>query len=87
MKKIINNPNDVVTEMLQGLAKANPNVVYAGEGVEVISRKEKKSGKVLSIGFQPRFDLREMGGTFLAQKVQHHRGALPNLLANRAFAV
>ena len=33
MKKIINNPNDVVTEMLQGLAKANPNVVYAGEGV------------------------------------------------------
>ncbi len=46
MKKIINNPNDVVTEMLQGLAKANPNVVYAGEGVEVISRKEKKSGKV-----------------------------------------
>ena len=46
MKKIINNPIDVVTEMLQGLAKANPNVVYAGEGVEVISRKEKKSGKV-----------------------------------------
>ncbi len=46
MKKIINNPNDVVTEMLQGLAKANPNVVYAGEGVEVISRKEKKAGKV-----------------------------------------
>ena len=46
MKKIINNPNDVVTEMLQGLAKANPNVVYAGEGVEVISRKKKKSGKV-----------------------------------------
>ena len=46
MKKIINNPNDVVTDMLQGLAKANPNVVYAGEGVEVISRKEKKAGKV-----------------------------------------
>lgn len=46
MKKLINNPNDVVSEMLQGLAKANPNVVYAGEGVEVISRKEKKSGKV-----------------------------------------
>ena len=46
MKKIINDPNQVVTEMLQGLAKANPDVVYAGEGVEVISRKEKKNGKV-----------------------------------------
>lgn len=46
MKKIINNPNDVVSEMLQGLAKANPNVTYLGEGVEVIARKEKKDGKV-----------------------------------------
>ena len=46
MKKIINDPNLVVTEMLEGLAKANPNVVYAGEGVEVISRKEKKDKKV-----------------------------------------
>lgn len=46
MKKIINDPNLVVTEMLEGLAKSNPNVVYAGEGVEVISRKEKKEGKV-----------------------------------------
>lgn len=46
MKKIINDPNQVVTEMLEGLAKANPDVVYAGEGVEVISRKEKKNGKV-----------------------------------------
>ena len=33
MKKIINDPNHVVSEMLAGLAKANPNVVYAGEGV------------------------------------------------------
>lgn len=46
MKKIINNPNDVVTEMLQGLAKANPNVVYTGEETQVIHRKEKKAGKV-----------------------------------------
>ena len=46
MKKIINNPNDVVSEMLKGLAKANPNVEYLGEGVEVIARREKKSGKV-----------------------------------------
>lgn len=46
MKKIINDPNHVVSEMLAGLAKANPNVVYAGEGVEVIARKEKTPGKV-----------------------------------------
>lgn len=46
MKKIINNPSNVVSEMLLGLAKANPDVVYLGEGVEVIARKEKKQGKV-----------------------------------------
>ena len=46
MKKIINNPNNVVSEMLQGLARANPAVVYLGEGVEVIARREKKQGKV-----------------------------------------
>lgn len=46
MKKIINDSNHVVSEMLAGLAKANPNVVYAGEGVEVIARKEKTAGKV-----------------------------------------
>ena len=29
MKKIINDPNAVVSEMLLGLAKANPEVVYS----------------------------------------------------------
>lgn len=46
MKKIINDPSGVVSDMLKGLAKANPQVVYAGEGVEVISRREKAPGKV-----------------------------------------
>ncbi|MGJ4850475.1 dihydroxyacetone kinase subunit DhaK [Bacillota bacterium Meth-B3] len=46
MKKIINHPNQVVSDMLQGLAKANPAVSYLGEGVEVIARKEKTPGKV-----------------------------------------
>ncbi len=46
MKKIINNPSNVVSEMLAGLARANPAVVYLGEGVEVIARREKKRGKV-----------------------------------------
>ncbi|MEG0912529.1 MAG: dihydroxyacetone kinase subunit DhaK [Oscillospiraceae bacterium] len=46
MKKLINNPSDVVTEMLTGLAKSNPNLVYSNDGLEVISRKEKKVNKV-----------------------------------------
>ena len=46
MKKLINNPNEVVTEMLQGLAKSNSKLLYSGNGLEVISRKEKKEGKV-----------------------------------------
>ena len=41
MKKIINNPSDVVSEMLTGFAKGNPDVVYFPE-FAVISRKEKK---------------------------------------------
>lgn len=46
MKKIINHPNHVVSELLEGLAKANPDVEYSGEGLEVIYKKEMKSGKV-----------------------------------------
>lgn len=44
MKKIINEPNQVVTDMLRGLAKANPGIHYS-EGLEVISKNEK-SGRV-----------------------------------------
>jgi len=40
MKKIINNPDHVVSEMLHGLVKANPQLNYF-EGFEVISRKDK----------------------------------------------
>lgn len=46
MKKLINNPNDVVSEMLLGLSKANHNIVYSNNGLEVISRKHKKKRKV-----------------------------------------
>lgn len=46
MKKLINNPNEVITQMLQGLAKSNPKLLYSENGLEVISRKEKKKGKV-----------------------------------------
>lgn len=46
MKKIINNPNEVVSDMLRGMAKANPKIRYLGEGIEVIARAEKTAGKV-----------------------------------------
>lgn len=45
MKKIINHPNDVVTEMMQGMAKSNPGLKYS-QGLEVISLKKKIRDKV-----------------------------------------
>lgn len=40
MKKLINDSNKVVSEMLQGMAIANPNIVYYKD-FEVIARKNK----------------------------------------------
>lgn len=40
MKKIINDPNNVVSDMLQGFAAANPELVYF-PGLEVVARKTK----------------------------------------------
>lgn len=40
MKKIINNPENVVSEMLMGIAKASSKLKYI-EGLEVITRKDK----------------------------------------------
>lgn len=45
MKKIINSPNDVVSESLKGMELAHPELKYTPE-LEVISRREKKQGKV-----------------------------------------
>ena len=38
MKKMINKPEEVVSEMLQGIVKAHPELVYT-PGVEVICRR------------------------------------------------
>lgn len=40
MKKIINNPDNVVKDMLMGMEKSNPNLYYS-KGLGVISRKNK----------------------------------------------
>ncbi|MCL2367493.1 MAG: dihydroxyacetone kinase subunit DhaK [Oscillospiraceae bacterium] len=45
MKKIINDPNAVVSECLAGMELAHPALKYTPE-LEVISRREKTAGKV-----------------------------------------
>lgn len=46
MKKIINNPENVVDEMLNGLVKGYPNKVKRLENTNVIARYDKKESKV-----------------------------------------
>ncbi|HHU5183466.1 TPA: dihydroxyacetone kinase subunit DhaK [Streptococcus agalactiae] len=49
MKKILNQPTDVVTEMLDGLAYIHNDLVHRIEGFDIIARNEEKSGKVALI--------------------------------------
>ena len=49
MKKIINNPTDVVSEALMGMQAAYPDKLVYTPKMEVISRKEKKTGTVAVI--------------------------------------
>jgi len=46
MKKIINNPNTVEEEMICGLVKANPDKLEKIDGELIVTRKNKKQGKV-----------------------------------------
>ena len=46
MKKIINQPQDVVSEMLAGLAYAYGDLIEKVPDFEIIQRKSPKSGKV-----------------------------------------
>lgn len=46
MKKIINNPNTIVEEMIHGIAKANPLKLQILEDSTVVARKNFTSGKV-----------------------------------------
>lgn len=49
MKKILNQPTNVVTEMLDGLAYVHNDLVHRIEGFDIIARNEEKSGKVALI--------------------------------------
>jgi len=46
MKKLINKPESVENEMLNGIAKAHPEYVTRLEGFDVLVRSNKKQGKV-----------------------------------------
>lgn len=46
MKKIINNPENVVTEMLDGLAYVHSDLVHRLSGFDIIARNEQDSGQV-----------------------------------------
>lgn len=46
MKKIINNPENVVTEMLDGLAYVHHDLVHRLSGFDIIARNEHDSGQV-----------------------------------------
>ncbi len=46
MKKMINKPENIVTEMVAGMVKAYPNSLETVADMPIIVRKEKKSGKV-----------------------------------------
>ena len=46
MKKLINNPENAVNEMLEGFVKAYPQYVKRLEGLNVIVRSNPKTGKV-----------------------------------------
>lgn len=46
MKKIINNPENVVTDMLDGLAYVHHDLVHRLSGFDIIARNEQASGQV-----------------------------------------
>lgn len=46
MKKIINNPENVVTEMLDGLAYVHSDLVHRVDGFDIIARNEQAAGQV-----------------------------------------
>ena len=46
MKKIINKPDNIVTEMLDGLAYVHNDLVHRVEGFDIIARNEQVAGQV-----------------------------------------
>ena len=53
MKKIINKPENVVTEMLDGLAYVHSDLVHRVDGFDIIARNEQAAGQVMVCFLQP----------------------------------
>ena len=49
MKKIMNNPSNIVDEMLQGMIVSHPDLIQRIPETGIIQRKEEKNGKVAII--------------------------------------
>ena len=49
MKKMINNPDNIVDEMLNGMVAAHPEYVKRVDGCEVLVRANGSDGKVVLI--------------------------------------
>ena len=62
MKKLVNQRENIVEEVVQGMIKAYPEKLSRVEGEPIILRKEKKVGKVALIsgggsGHEPHLEL------------------------------
>ena len=49
MKKMINNPDNIVDEMLNGMVAAHPDYVKRVDGCDVLVRANGSQGKVVLI--------------------------------------
>ena len=49
MKKMINNPDNVVDEMLRGMVAAHPDYVKRVDGCDVLVRANGSQGKVVLV--------------------------------------
>lgn len=60
MQRILNNPDDIVDEMLKGFLKVHSDIVEAGDNPRVVKVKNRKEGKVAVVtgggsGHKPAF--------------------------------
>ena len=49
MKKMINNPDNIVDEMLRGMVAAHPDYVKRVDGCDVLVRANGSQGKVVLV--------------------------------------
>ena len=77
MKKIINNPADVVPEMVNGMVRLYPQYIEKIDGTEVMVRSDKESmqGKVGIVSHAGRW--KQKGPSYQRQKTKACRPLFP----------